>query len=1651
MKGWLDNFGKADNANESNVSLPEGFVGLGYDTKGRNYSSAWGGQFEQGGIIPIAQNGVSEYMEKKKWEEKDKNISQKYDLPEVVVSAPYLTKYNDPNKLTGYPQYVPKPGDNVNSPGWDIAEFYKSWVSSPEYERRMKNTGYYERPPGGDSIYGKGHPLVRLSSNQYLENARNSRMGALEATQEPGFVKTEPAYYKGRRASLYTPYGISIDPLQAETPEMYKNVLAHEIGHAIDSSSDPERQLIYDTMLTGDAFDQPQFYIGRNPVTGNLISDEKSRIRRSQAIHVRDPDEFKSDLNALRYFMFDKGIYDIRKGKEFTKEDLEKAKEVLKDNPSLERSLDAAGESGFIKLMNVIAKSKEDVTPIAMNGASMPGSVGFTYARVAGAAPSKGKYAKKTMASAQIGKNVKKDATNIDTGVANKIAGLELQQNPDYQYFKYLQSLPQLRQAPGRGEELMRKGLGYADVATDVMQMGNFIPHPTAQAVGKVGNIAGMIVDGLQGADEAYRGNYLNAGINLASVALPMFLGSNTFRRNAMNLRPGDPLYSLTQKAGKPYTIDLNKTDTGYLELFSKVKGMKDKSLMYNRAFLGGLGAETAYDAGLIGPVKKEYGGEIPSAQNGQEMRFYQNGLDWKPKSMQPGGDIERVSVNDPRYPELYKNRQVGAYYDGAYSLPDLDEVTVTAPRSYTMDSLRNFTTAALYGAPANAMKLSMIPQAAMTEGIEALRGKPYDFSNVNPNFGGFTSNQRDLSQTMGYENPEGFLQNAANFGLSMVDPLALVGAGGARNLVKPSKSVFTKLLKAYDPRNLKTQSGLDWSKRWYDNPEIVQRKKAMAYGDFDDDAINNAAEFNSKAYVEYAKESLNQYKPKSYIDLLKDKGLNEYLNYGPTTGGLSYGRPDQIYVNRPMYLPFDKKGLESVRVHELSHLVNRNGSGFTRPEESTLLKPFGFEDDIVRLNKLKEIESKSKKKWASYYTEPTEIKARMDQARFDLNLSPKDKFTPEMFDKILKDNNFYGMGKYIKDKDTFVDLMNKFWAVPAVGVAVGAQAADQQKNGGSVKDNKNPMQRFQEGGKIYEGQELPEFVVEGKDERIKNAMSQGMAKFYGHVGELMGAPQKEMMQLITGKEQTPSEAFGFQNTGGWLDSPTSFGKNLSNFTMDALGDPLNAVGVGLADDIFKLGVKNVGKNLTENLGKGIGKRAISQAPSPQMMVDDVSAQLTNNSNQLGNTATQVPNSDPFRYQQRWQEKKDEILKHIETQEGRKRLRGLIDKNYLARYNNLTVDEFIEKFKQTKFEVEKPREIYRTDQNGNILRDVNGWAIKDFERNPDGTVKLYPNSPIDAYHWPREGLDNPSFMYAGRELTPYDVNHTLEHEFGHFFQYGRALDEIEQGVGSLADIKLKDKMGSDNFRDVINKFNPFYKKTSDLGESETRRIFGFTNPSFGFDEAKRYWNIGSGSGREKYPFAAEIRENLLQSGILKNRYDEITPEMLKKHKRLYERRTDDRYYLRLYEIMEDTKDNFKILSNALNKIPAVALPAAGGAAALTSGLQDEQPVQKQKNGGITKDNLGYWNPDNWGQPVEIGSNNITMEGVYEPLLGVSDTGDTKLMKPGKNYKFKGKKVTEFPVAKLGINQLDAQPMKKLNQLLNFTNNPDKDNWLDKYN
>ena len=78
---------------------------------------------------------------------------------------------------------------------------------------------------------------------------------------------------------------------------------------------------------------------------------------------------------------------------------------------------------------------------------------------------------------------------------------------------------------------------------------------------------------------------------------------------------------------------------------------------------------------------------------------------------------------------------------------------------------------------------------------------------------------------------------------------------------------------------------------------------------------------------------------------------------------------------------------------------------------------------------------------------------------------------------------------------------------------------------------------------------------------------------------------------------------------------------------------------------------------------------------------------------------------------------------------------------------------------------------------------------------------------------------------------------------------------------------------------------------------------------------------------------------------------------------------------------------------------------------------DWKPRNISRDGSVIKDDRGQWAHP--GEITEIGSNQITMKGVPYPVLGVSDEGDTKMMYPGEDYKFKGKKVTEYPIKKNG--------------------------------
>lgn len=108
------------------------------------------------------------------------------------------------------------------------------------------------------------------------------------------------------------------------------------------------------------------------------------------------------------------------------------------------------------------------------------------------------------------------------------------------------------------------------------------------------------------------------------------------------------------------------------------------------------------------------------------------------------------------------------------------------------------------------------------------------------------------------------------------------------------------------------------------------------------------------------------------------------------------------------------------------------------------------------------------------------------------------------------------------------------------------------------------------------------------------------------------------------------------------------------------------------------------------------------------------------------------------------------------------------------------------------------------------------------------------------------------------------------------------------------------------------------------------------------------------------------------------------------------------------EEIKQKMDNFHKRWNEITKKHPIETKQNGG------WLDDLDNFQ---NGGIIDDDMGQWKYP--GKVTRINSNQITMQGVPYPVLGVSDTGDTQIMYPNGEYKYRGNNVTEFPLAQEG--------------------------------
>lgn len=195
-----------------------------------------------------------------------------------------------------------------------------------------------------------------------------------------------------------------------------------------------------------------------------------------------------------------------------------------------------------------------------------------------------------------------------------------------------------------------------ADVATDIMQLGHFIPTPLTQGMAFAGDFFGAGIDGYQAMEEGLKGNYRAAGINAASAFLPGYLKSQGYLRSAANATPG----SIAERIAKLGLGSGNYRPLTALPRLTNNPVIK-KGINANRSVAGALAAETAYDQYKQGGTT--YSGGV----------WYQDG--GVPK-MQFAGAVSTnallQNINKPKTPQelaahrqrIYNTIRPSDYYD---------------------------------------------------------------------------------------------------------------------------------------------------------------------------------------------------------------------------------------------------------------------------------------------------------------------------------------------------------------------------------------------------------------------------------------------------------------------------------------------------------------------------------------------------------------------------------------------------------------------------------------------------------------------------------------------------------------------------------------------------------------------------------------------------------------------------------------------------------------------------------------------------------------------------------------------------------------------------------------------------------------------------
>ncbi len=287
-------------------------------------------------------------------------------------------------------------------------------------------------------------------------------------------------------------------------------------------------------------------------------------------------------------------------------------------------------------------------------GGSMPGAVGFTYARTQNPAPSNGPYAKKTKASAEDGGNFPGKWTgNLrDIWNANKSArdfNLQYTQSPNFKNLLKKQGYTdaEIKQRHQAVVDLDASRTSYNapeynNVNPDIFGVERLEYNPKGLGDwANWGDIAahewghvGVTGDGplaLKPAEQKLLTERLNwANVSGDPNARAHDVAPQENRADLVELRKAlqDRKIYDSFKGGEFKQEHLDKLYRQDPEYWNRTMRLyKDKDII---KLMNTIAANNPQQG-------------VPMAQNGMEMKFYQDGLDFKPKSMKQGGQLTKL------------------------------------------------------------------------------------------------------------------------------------------------------------------------------------------------------------------------------------------------------------------------------------------------------------------------------------------------------------------------------------------------------------------------------------------------------------------------------------------------------------------------------------------------------------------------------------------------------------------------------------------------------------------------------------------------------------------------------------------------------------------------------------------------------------------------------------------------------------------------------------------------------------------------------------------------------------------------------------------------------------------------------------------------